>query len=187
METRATLIELPNAMEDEKAHSLIGPGAAAELSLNAPELFHNRELSLLAFQDRVLDEAKDAANPILERVNFLSIVSSNLDEFFMVRVAVLKQKLAAQTVEVSQDGRTISEQLDAIGAHVTRLLDEQYCCLREGLLPALANAGLRILDYDELSDPEREAVDAYFRDTIMPVLTPLGFDPGRPFPHISNL
>src|SRR5215471_11435147 len=161
--------------------------AAVVPNLDSPTLFYNRELSLLAFQQRVLDEARDEANPLLDRVNFLSIVSSNLNEFFMVRVAVLKQKLASGVVEMSIDGLTGQEQLDAICREVTRLEREAYRCLSEDLIPALAQAGVRLLDYASLDARQRAAADAYFEKTVFPVLTPLAVDPARPFPHISNL
>jgi polyphosphate kinase len=151
-------------------------------------LYLDRELSLLAFQRRVLEEAMDADNPLLERTKFLSILASNLDEFFMVRVAVLKQKLASGGREMAADGRMpISEQLEAIRADVTRLMEEAYQCLRERLLPALEEAGIVLAQYSSLSRPERTALETYFEETVFPVLTPLAFDPGRPFPHISNL
>ncbi len=153
-----------------------------------PRLYLDRELSLLAFQRRVLEEAMDADNPLLERTKFLSILASNLDEFFMVRVAVLKQKLATGGREITADGhRPLSEQLEAIRADVTRLMEEAYQCLREHLLPALEEAGIVLMQYSSLSRTERAALESYFEETVFPVLTPLAFDPGRPFPHISNL
>jgi polyphosphate kinase len=156
--------------------------------LKDSRLYLNRELSLLAFQRRVLEEAMDAGNPLLERVKFLSILSSNIDEFFMVRVAVLKQKLVVGGREISLDGRVpISEQLEAIRADVTLLMEEAYHCLREHLLPALEEAGIVLMQFSSLSRTERNALEHYFEETVFPVLTPLAFDPGRPFPHISNL
>src|SRR5947209_11337059 len=104
------------------------------VDLDSASLYCNRELSLLLFQHRVLDEAKDPANPLLERVNFLSIVSSNLDEFFMVRVAVLKQQIASGAVDPGGDGRSGGEQLDAIATAVSTLVDEAYACLRKQLV-----------------------------------------------------
>ena len=163
------------------------PESPATPDLDSPSLFFNRELSLLDFQKRVLDEAKDAANPLLERLNFLAIVSSNLDEFFMVRVAVLKQKLASGGVEKSMDGRGVPELLDAIAAGVACLETEAYRTFREDLMPALKREGIRVLDYRAVTAAERKLADAYFRETVFPVLTPLAVDPGRPFPHISNL
>lgn len=150
------------------------------LSLNDPSLYLDRELSLLAFQHRVLQEAQDAANPLLERVKFLSILFSNIDEFFMVRFAVLKQKAA--TV---QDG-SIAEQLDRIRAAVQKLMGEAYDVWRD-IESALTQSGIELRDYRELTNRERSLMETYFRQVVYPVLTPLAFDPGRPFPHISNL
>jgi polyphosphate kinase len=156
--------------------------------LSDPRLYLDRELSLIAFQRRVLEEAMDADNPLLERTKFLSILASNLDEFFMVRVAVLKQKLASGGREMAADGRRpLSEQLEAIRADITKLMEEAYQCLREHLLPALEEAGIVLMQYSSLSRTERAALESYFEETVFPVLTPLAFDPGRPFPHISNL
>ena len=165
---------------------LITPAQEAP-DLESPALFCNRELSLLAFQRRVLEEAWDRGNPLLERVNFLSILSSNLSEFFMVRVAVLKQRLAAGRLEISVDGLDGPELLDAIAEEVASIEEAAYKCLREELLPALEDRGLHILDYSTLGRREKEIAEDYFHDTVFPVLTPLAVDPARPFPHISNL
>ena len=157
-------------------------------NLSDPRLFCNRELSLLAFQKRVLQEAQDPFNPLLERVIFLSIFGSNIDEFYQVRVAVLRQRAASRAEERNRvDGLSDTELLDAIHAEVAQLGEAAYACLRDGLKPALAEAGIRILDYAELDEEDRAAIDDYFQRTVFPVLTPLAFDPGRPFPHISNL
>jgi len=156
-------------------------------SLEDPCLYMNRELSLLEFQRRVLEEAFDSRNKLLERVKFLSIVSSNLDEFFMVRVAAMKQKLAAGNLSLSIDGKTVAEQLEAVRASVDELVARIYRCFQHDVLTCLDRSGITIVDYSTLDDREREAVDLYYSQTIFPVLTPLAFDPGRPFPHISNL
>jgi polyphosphate kinase len=161
--------------------------APAALPLDDPALYMNRELSLLEFQRRVLDEARDPRNRLLERVKFLSIVSSNLDEFFMVRVAAMKQKLASGTQTLSIDGRTITEQLESVRTAVDQLIGKIYTCLQTQILPALERERITIADYASLNEQERAAADRYYTDTIYPVLTPLAFDPGRPFPHISNL
>ena len=164
--------------------------AAAEsenVSLDDPSLYFNRELSLLEFQRRVLDEAQDERNKLLERVKFLSIVSSNLDEFFMVRVAALKQKLRAGNQDQSIDGKTVTQQLSAVRARVGDLMKEIYDCFQKQLIPELARAGIRIVTWDSLDERERGALTAYYNETVFPVLTPLAVDPGRPFPHISNL
>ena len=157
-------------------------------NLRDGRLYLDRELSLLAFQRRVLEEAEDQNNPLLERVKFLSILSSNLDEFFMVRVAVLKQKLASGSLKPSSDGASPpAEQLAAIRDDVTHLMERAYRCFREQLLPALEEEGIELLQYSSLSRAERASLETYFQHTVFPVLTPLAFDPGRPFPHISNL
>jgi len=155
--------------------------------LNSPQLYINRELSLLAFQFRVLEEAQDERNPLLERVKFLSIVGSNMDEFFMVRVAGLIDQVDAGILEVGPDGMHPTAQLVAIRREVKKLLGDAHKCLHDQLLPGLAETGIRVLDYAELNEKQLSVADSYFTETVFPVLTPLAFDPGRPFPHISNL
>jgi polyphosphate kinase len=157
------------------------------VDLDDPSLYINRELSLLAFQRRVLDEARDESNPLLERVKFLSILGSNLDEFFMVRVAGLVAQVDAGTVEVGPDRMSPRAQLVAIRGEVKKLLTEAHACFRDEILPSLSAEGIQILDYSELNQKQLTAANRYFDQTIFPVLTPLAFDPGRPFPHISNL
>lgn len=152
-----------------------------------PQFYLNRELGMLDFFRRVLEEAQDPRNPLLERVKFLSIVGSNLDEFFMVRVAGLKQQTAAGIVDVSPDGLTPAEQLAAIRKAVNKLLTEARECWLADLRPKLTEHGIHILDYSELSDKQKSHARKYFEEAVFPVLTPLAFDPGRPFPHISNL
>ncbi|MFZ0704381.1 MAG: polyphosphate kinase 1 [Candidatus Korobacteraceae bacterium] len=165
-----------------------GKLAASEpRNLKDPELYINRELSLVDFQRRVLEEAQDPSNPLLDRLMFLSFVGSNIDEFFMVRVAGLKRQIEKGVVETGPDGMTPTEQLRAIRASVIRLYRASYDTWRRELVPELTNAGIRIYDYSDLSEEQLGTVNAYFQDTIFPTLTPLAFDPGRPFPHISNL
>jgi len=156
------------------------------LTLESPELYINRELSLLEFQKRVLDQAQDPENPLLERIKFLSIVSSNLDEFFMVRVAGLQQQVASGAHETSVDGLSPATQLQLIGEKVRNLVDEMQGLFRDTLLPALEREGIRILDISSLLPEERAEMDSYFLQNVFPVLTPLAFDPSRPFPHISS-
>jgi polyphosphate kinase len=156
-------------------------------SLDDPSLFINRELSLLDFQRRVLEEAQDGSNPLLDRVMFLSFVGSNVDEFFMVRVAGLKRQIEKGVIDSGPDAMTPGEQLRAIRASVIRLNRAAHECWLKELVPALANSGLRIVNFADLSDEQRAVACTYFQDTIFPTLTPLAFDPGRPFPHISNL
>ncbi len=163
------------------------PATIPAADLDNPFFYLNRELSLLAFQKRVLEEAVDAENPLLERVRFLSIVGSNLDEFFMVRVAGLIRQLESGTGEIGADGMTPREQLDAIRTEVGTLMTAAQRCLHKQLMPALERSGIHFLDYSELNARQKTKADKYFEDIIFPVLTPLAFDPGRPFPHISNL
>jgi polyphosphate kinase len=151
-----------------------------------PDLYINRELSLIAFQRRVLEEAEDESNPLLERVKFLSILGSNLDEFFMVRVAGLAAQVEAGTMEVGPDGMSPRAQLIAIRRELKRILNDARKCL-DKLLPALAAEDIFVLDYPDLTETQLKRATRYFQETVFPVLTPLAFDPGRPFPHISNL
>jgi len=160
--------------------------AVAPADLKDPSLYLNRELSLLAFQRRVLEEAEDETNPLLERVKFLSILGSNLDEFFMVRVAGLAAQMEAGSLEAGADGMSPRAQLVAIRREVKRLLAEAHRTL-ETLLAALREQSIFVHDYAELSEAHRQQAAKYFDETVFPVLTPLAFDPGRPFPHISNL
>lgn len=171
----------------EAAAPVPKPPEAQELSLDDPALYVNREISLLEFQKRVLEEARDGRNKLLERVKFLSIVTSNIDEFFMVRLAALKQKLSAGTQDLSIDGKTVSQQLTIVRERLVETMKAIYDCFHKQLLPALARHGIVIQDYADLDNRERAAVDQYYNETIFPVLTPLAFDTGRPFPHISNL
>src|SRR5271169_1870776 len=157
------------------------------ISLDDPSLFINRELSLLDFQRRVLEEAQDATNPLLERLMFLSFVGSNVDEFFMVRVAGLKRQVEKGVSDPGPDGMSPSEQLRGIRASVIRLYRGAQECWSKELVPALEQAGIRIQHYADLTEDQRLLADSYFQETVFPTLTPLAFDPGRPFPHISNL
>ncbi|HTC35251.1 MAG TPA: polyphosphate kinase 1 [Bryobacteraceae bacterium] len=155
--------------------------------LHDPALYLNRELSHLEFQRRVLEEARDRRNPLLERVKFLSIFGSNIDEFFMVRVAGLTQQIENGVREPGIDGRGPSETLESIRGVVGRLVSGAYEFLREDLLPALEANHIRLLNLADLSLEQRAQLDTFFAEKVFPVLTPLAFDPGRPFPHISNL
>jgi len=153
-----------------------------------PELYINRELSWLAFDARVLNEAFDARNPLLERLKFLSIFSTNLDEFYMVRVAGLRrQLLAGVTAATGPDGIVPAELVSAIRARILELVGMQQHCLHDILLPALETHGVRLVTMSELSAGEWQTVDDFFESDIFPVLTPLGVDPTHPFPYISNL
>src|SRR6516164_624612 len=162
------------------------PAPAAPRNLDDPELYISRELSLLEFQRRVLEEAEDPTNPLLERVKFLAIFSSNLDEFCMVRVAGLLQQVASGSLEVGIDGRSASAELQLIHQQVSQLAAESHKQWHGELRPTLERAGIHIMEYADLNKEQRAAVDTYFLRNIFPVLTPLAFDGSRPFPHISN-
>jgi polyphosphate kinase len=155
--------------------------------LDRTQLYVNRELSLLEFQRRVLEETDDPSVPLLERVRFLSIFGSNMDEFFMIRLAGLKQQVAAGVREPGPDGMTPAEQLSAVRRVANEIKDEARRIWRERLAPALAAEGIRVLDYDQLPIEARIELRTYFESSVFPVLTPLAVDPSRPFPHISNL
>lgn len=155
--------------------------------LSHPSLYLNRELSWLEFNRRVLHEARDPRTPLLERLKFLAIFGSNLDEFFQIRVAGLKDQIAAGYVERTADGLTPEEQLRAIAATVREMVAEQARVLHEEVLPGLARRGLWLLDIADLAPEERRSLDRYFQQNVFPVLTPLAVDPAHPFPYISNL
>jgi polyphosphate kinase len=161
--------------------------SVAPPGLDDPSLYYSRELSWLEFNDRVLEEALDERNPLLERLKFLAIFSTNLDEYFMIRVAAIKQQIAAEVRKRSNDGRLPEEQLDAISSRLRRSLDRFAQLLRERLLPALERAGIRIVRYDELDDAQRADLRHTFEERVFPVLTPLAVDQSHPFPYISNL
>ena len=176
-----------NGVATESGTAPQAEAEAAPIDLADSQYYINRELSLLAFQFRVLEEAQDASNPLLERVKFLAIVGSNLDEFFMVRVGGLKMQIETGVTEFSIDGLTPAEQLAEIRKLATDLLAECRKLWVADLKPALETAGIHLLTYAELGEKQQSNVTSYFENVIFPVLTPLAFDPGRPFPHISNL
>ncbi len=155
--------------------------------LSSPSLYINRELSLLEFQRRVLEEAWDETKPLLERIKFLAIFGSNMDEFFMVRVSGIRKMVEAHIMEVSPDGMTPPDQLAAIRKLSHELLNEAQRCYQRKLLRKLDKTGIHVIDYHKLSKAQKERADTYFKEVVYPVLTPLALDPGHPFPHISNL
>ena len=157
------------------------------VSLRDSQLYLNRELSWIEFNRRVLQEAQNQDTPLLERIKFLSIFGSNLDEFFMIRVSGLRDQIAAGVTQRTPDGMTPTEQLDAVRKALLPLLDEQTRVLTEDLVPKLAAQGIRLLNYDELTPAQRAALRSYYEREIFPVLTPLAFDAAHPFPRISNL
>ncbi len=158
-----------------------------ESLLHDRRFLFNRELSWLEFNRRVLQEALDESNPVLERLKFLSIFSTNLDEFFMIRVSGLKEQVMENIAELSPDGMTTVEQLKEIRERLRPMLAEQMMCLREDVLPQLAANGISICPYRDLSLDEQKRLNKYFLDRVFPVLTPQAVDASHPFPYISNL
>jgi polyphosphate kinase len=157
------------------------------VDLTTPSLFINRELSQIEFHHRVLDESFNRSHPLLERVKFLAIFSSSLDEFFMVRISGLKQQVMLGITDRPPDGLTAREQLVAIHRTITVLVEQEMENWHKHLGPELAEEGIHVLNYDDLKKRQQKKLSDYFEREIFPVLTPLAFDPGHPFPHISNL
>jgi len=153
-----------------------------------PECFINRELSWLDFNQRVLEEAENPDNPLLERLKFLAIVSSNLDEFFMVRVSGLREQAFGESApqDYSPDGMTAPAQLKALACRTQELVARQYRCLRDSVGPAMAAEGFRLLRYAALDAGQREQVDRFFRERALPILTPMAVDPAHPSPRYHN-
>lgn len=156
------------------------------LDLKSPELYVNRELSLLEFNQRVLEQAKDEGVPLLERLRFLCIASTNLDEFFEIRVAGLKQKLEAGSTQAGPDNLSPQESLKLIGARAHALVDEQYRVLNDVILPALAQQGINCIRRGDWTPAQEAWLRNYFEQAVLPVLSPIGLDPSHPFPRILN-
>ena len=179
-------------MPDAAANSAVSAKPEMAVSnepadLDDPSLFINRELSWLEFNQRVLLQAQDARHPLLERVKFLSIVATNLDEFFMVRVATLLRKVRGYVEDISLDGLDTTQQLVAIRQRAARMMEDTASCWSDMLRPLLAEQGIRLIERDRYSPAVTRYLRDYFKKNIHPVLTPLAFDPGHPFPFISNL
>jgi polyphosphate kinase len=158
-----------------------------EINLKDPKYYFNRELSWLEFNNRVLHEAIDPRTPLLERLKFTAIFCSNLDEFFMVRVAVLKQQIEAKVAKLSPDGLTAEEQVAEIAQRLRDSIRKQDHLFEYTLKPQLAEQGIHLIDYVDLGQEQRNYLHDYFDRVIFPVLTPLAVDPSHPFPYISNL
>ncbi|HEX8745037.1 MAG TPA: hypothetical protein VF712_18070, partial [Thermoleophilaceae bacterium] len=174
-------MEPTQAAERERRAAKDGPDLAD------PSLYENRELSWLDFNDRVLQLAEDESMPLLERAKFLAIYQSNLDEFFMVRVAGLHDQVDAGIDTPGSDGLTPAQAIDCVAGRVAELGERHSRQWAEGVLPELAEHGIRIVTCEACENAELDAVERVFRDQIFPALTPLGVGPGRPFPYISNL
>lgn len=173
--------------DPEPTEAVTLPKPILSESLYSPQYYFNRELSWLRFNERVLHEAFDPRNPLLERLKFMAIFSSNLDEYFMVRISGLKQQVAAQVTKRTPDGMTPQEQLDAIHNELKPTVIRQHQYFSQELKPQLTQAGIRLLNYEDLSEQQVESLQTYFLEQIFPVLTPLAVDPGHPFPYISSL
>src|SRR5256885_7274642 len=158
----------------------------APSSLKSPTLYLNRELSWLAFNRRVLEEAEDAGNPLLERVKYLAITANNLDEFWEVRIAALLQQIEDGYDEPGPDGLTPAEERDRIAGEVREFVDAQYRCWNKRLLPLLAKSGIRVLGLDKLDARGRTFVNDYCRRELDSLLTPVTVDPAHPFPRVIN-
>ncbi|HKL77196.1 MAG TPA: RNA degradosome polyphosphate kinase, partial [Gammaproteobacteria bacterium] len=156
------------------------------VDLKQPELYNNRLLSLLEFNRRVLEQAKDETNPLMERLKFLCISSTNLDEFFEIRVAGLKQRIELGVTQTGPDNRTPQEVMKAVSEQAHALVEEQYRVLNEVLTPALAEEGVRFIRRTHWSNAQREWLRDYFERELLPILSPLGLDPAHPFPRILN-
>ncbi|HEY9763228.1 MAG TPA: polyphosphate kinase 1 [Trichocoleus sp.] len=155
--------------------------------LRQPQYYVNRETSWLEFNRRVLHEALDDRTPLLERLKFLSIFSSNLDEYFMVRVAGIKEQISAEVGTRTPDGFMPSEHLQVISQTLRPMVTEQHEFFEQTLRPQMRSRGIYLLNYEDLNRPQQDYLKGYFEEQIFPVLTPLAVDPGHPFPHISNL
>jgi polyphosphate kinase len=154
---------------------------------NSPEtLYFGRDESWLSFNSRVLEEAQSVANPLLERVKFLAITASNLDEFFEIRIASILQRIEDGYNETTPDGLTLQESLDKLTAETHEFVDAQYRCWKEQLLPALRSSGIRVLMWDEIDDEARSAATAFYQREVDPLLTPITIDPAHPFPRVLN-
>jgi len=183
---RRALKKATEASHEEFDADVASAAEKPDADLRDPALYINRELGMLDFFERVIDEARDVNNPLLERVKFVGIVGSILGEFFMVRIAGLRQQVDAGVAEVSADGYAPQRLLPIVQERAWGLMKAARQCFSD-LLPELDAAGVHVVDYATLHAGQQAALNDYFGEQVFPVLTPLAFDPGRPFPHISNM
>src|SRR6266446_2474353 len=174
------------AEEPSAKVELLQKDVLQEERFSAPENFINRELSWLAFNRRVLEEAQDPTQPLIERVKFLTIFSSHLDEFFEIRVAGIKQQIASETSEVGPDGMSPTQIFESIERIVRELVAKQYALWNDELVPALAKNGIRIQEVSQLNAKRAAWAEKYFREEVFPMLTPLAVDASHPFPQLLN-
>src|SRR5580658_1413590 len=153
---------------------------------SGPRFFFNRHFSWLQFNERVLEEARDLANPLLERVKFLAITASNLDEFVEVRVAGMLQQVEHGNLELGPDGRVPAEVLEELATRIHSFVKSQYDCWREELLPALAAESIRVVGLKGLGPAALEYIEDFYVKAVEPLLTPVTVDPAHPFPHVLN-
>ncbi len=183
----SSLEDEESSLEEKHLLEAIEEPPSLTLLSDEPEHYFNRELSWLEFNRRVFEESQDRQHPLLERVKFVAIFGSNLDEFFMTRVAGIKQQIQAGVTKRTHDGMTSIEELSAIRKQLRPMLKEIRNYLIDTLLPELQEAGIYILKFDELTKEQQQEANKFFEKEIFAVLTPLAFDVGRPFPYISNL
>jgi polyphosphate kinase len=181
-----TVIPFPQVATETPRPVSVAPAQDSSPDLRAGSLYLNRELSWLEFNARVLAEAESETVPLLERLKYHTIVSSNLDEFFMVRVAGLKQQLTGEVGEIAPDGMTVAEQLTSIATRVHALVERQTANLVSNLLPKLAKEGIVLVKPEHLPPESQAVIDQRFDKEIFPILTPIAIDPGHPFPHLRN-
>ena len=158
----------------------------ARISLDDPRFYLNRHLQWMAFNQRVLQEARDRSNPLLERVKFLAITANNLDEFVEIRVSSFLQKIEHGSRDVSADGRTPAEELELVTSSMQGFVKEQYKCWNDDLLPALGKHQIRVLSVDQLSSKAGQVAKTFYERRVYPMLTPVTVDPTHPFPHVLN-
>ena len=175
------------ALPTGRSGTAMNPASSLDRNLSDAQYYFNRELSWIEFNRRVLHEAMNPATPLLERLKFLAIFSSNLDEFFMVRVAALNEQVEAEVQKLSPDGKTPEEQVAIVLSGVRPIVQQQHQHFETVLRPELAHHGIYLLDYIDLSQEQRHYLQDYFQTQVFPVLTPLAVDPSHPFPYISNL
>ena len=175
-------------MADKKAPKKVKAKKKSKSTLpkSKSERFFNRELSWLEFNDRILHEARDVKNPLLERIKFLSITASNLDEFYIVRVASLRDMKSIDFTAKDVAGMTVTEQLTAIDQKTRQSMAVMYSTYTRSIVPQLKNHDIHILDYSELEDEDQDICDFYFKNVLYPILTPMGVDSSRPLPLILN-
>src|ERR1700758_609239 len=176
------------ARTDEKTIPIVAPQLVqtAQARFGDPKNFINRELSWLEFNGRVLEEAQDPTQPLIERVKFLTIFSSNLDEFFEIRVAGIKQQIESETSDISPDGLSPTETFDRIQKTIRQLVGQQYALWKNELLPELAKNGIYVREIAELPPKRAAWAHRYFQEEVFPMLTPLAVDASHPFPQVLN-